>query len=370
MIGPKEKKFGIFVNSRLYEVNGTGIPNYIKSLYSEIEKKDHMNSYTFLQTGRQKTLGVTKINGKSTYFGAVAFDLFQVVGLIPSNNEPVILHGASNILPLRKPKNAKFVVTIHDLAFLRYPQYQSKAFNIYYKFAVKRALKLADIVVAVSRNTMRDIVDLYHTPPEKIRVIYPGISQPFITSEKYKRLIPERYFLSICTHPKRKNIISVLDAMASNSNIQDLKYVIAGHMSQNHREELQEKIHSSGLDGRVIIYGYAEEGELVSLYQNAEFFIYPSFYEGFGFPVLEAMSLGCPVITSNNSSLTEITPDRKWLIDPLSIDDISEAMSRMAQLSSDERSRLIEANSMHAANFRWSTAATDMIELFDELKAA
>ena len=116
-----------------------------------------------------------------------------------------------------------------------------------------------------------------------------------------------------------------------------------------------------------MLFGYADDHQLINLYRNAEFLIYPSFYEGFGLPVVEAMACGCPVIASNASSLPEIMPDDEWLVDPYNPADMADKMQRMLALSPDRRHEIVEKNQKHARNFTWEKTASRMIEIFEGL---
>lgn len=357
----------IYVNSRIYEKFHTGIPYYIQQLFQNLFIVDTTREYFFLQTNKLKTLGRTKSFRVYSLVGEVLFDLFFILMLIPFSLDKKILHGPSNILPLIKFPNTKYVVTIHDLSFIVYPQYQSKFFNIYYRYAVGRSLKMADKIIAVSKNTKKDILKYYGSKYTNVEVIYPGVNSIFHNAKKKKNIVDKPYFLSLCTHPKRKNIVSVIVSFAENNDLSSYTYVIAGLISSEQQGELQEIINEYSLQDRVIFFGYAREEDIISLYQNAEFFIFPSFYEGFGFPVLEAMAAGCPVITANNSSLTEITPQIEWLVDPFSIADISDKMSKLVKLNPQARTDLINQNKLFVKKFNWSNNARSTLKIYNEL---
>ena len=135
-------------------------------------------------------------------------------------------------------------------------------------------------------------------------------------------------------------------------------------MAQDQRNELTRQVRELGLESQVKFFGYATEEQLYSLYAFAEFFIYPSFYEGFGIPVLEAMACHCPVITSNTSSLTELTPDPKWLVEPGSVTSIASKMRQLVRLPIHERKRLVDQNYHFAKQFTWERTAQRTRESF------
>lgn len=359
----------IAVNSRIYQNPNTGIPNYVKSIYSKLIEIDKMNDYIFFQTNNNKTIGKTKIiRLKETNLCNTLFDLFLINKLISKEINFKIFHGVSNILPFFKKKGIKYIVTVHDLSFLIFPKNHNKLFNLYYYYIVKISLNNADIIVADSLNTKKDIIRFYNIPKDKIKVVYLGVNNLFFEPKTKKRLIKDKYFFSITTHLERKNIFSILKVLAKNKTLHDFKYLIVGNIDKIQFKKLNMEIEKLNLKDRIILFGYASEEELINLYQNTEFFIYPSFYEGFGLPVIEAMACKCPVITSNNSSLIEITPNKDWLINPYDLKDIEKKMEMLLDLSKSERKKLIENNYKFAKKFTWDNTAKKMIKIFGGLK--
>ncbi len=357
----------IGVNSRIYQNENTGIPYYIERLYKKLLEADQKNEYVFFQTQRNKTIDKTKIiNLSRNNFNNFLFDNFLINKLI-GREKIDIFHGPAHILPFLKKKNVKYILTIHDLSFLIFRKNESLLFNMYYKYAIPRSLNNADIIIADSQNTKEDIKKFYHVADSKIKVIYLGVNDIYFSPKKAKRIIKDQYFFSLTTHPKRKNIYRVLEVFADNKNLSDYKYVIAGLIENKQLLLLQNKIDELKLNDRVIIFGYATEEQLKNLYQNAEFFIYPSLYEGFGLPVLEAIACKCPVISSNNSSLIEINPSKQWLVNPYSNQDILNKINRMLSLSEIERKELLNNNYNFAKKFTWQNTAKKYLKVFNNL---
>ena len=185
----------IGINSRMYQNNKTGIPYYIECLYKECLKIDDENEYIFFQTKKAKELGRTYVieRGNSVW-DAFIFDNFLIRRLIKKHRIDVY-HGPASILPFFKDMNVKYVLTVHDLSFLVFPNNNSKIFNLYYKYFVGRSLKNADVIIADSNNTKNDIVKFYSTNKNKIKVIYPGVNNLFLKKAHTKRLIQDKYFL-------------------------------------------------------------------------------------------------------------------------------------------------------------------------------
>ena len=357
----------IGINSRIYQNKNTGIPNYVRNLFQTIIGIDKVNSYVFFQTNNKKTIGSTRlIKGSNNLLSQILFDLFRVNSLAKSEKIN-IFHGPSHILPFFTKNDISYVLTVHDLAFFIYPQYYSKIFILYYRYILKRSLKNADKIIAVSNNTKADIIKFYMINPDKIEVIYPGIDPLFFEPLREERMIKEKYFFSVTTHPKRKNIINVLKALENNL-VKGYKYVIAGKISDDQLINLNTIIESFELQNRVVILGFVTDLELKNLYSFAEFFIYPSFYEGFGLPVLEAMICSCPVITSNNSSLIEVMQNKDFLIDPHKTQDIIEKINLIINLKDNEREELIKQNYRFASQFTWEKSAQDVLKIYNYMK--
>jgi len=329
---------------------------------------DKKNSYLFFQSKTNKTIGKTYLKKTfPTLIGDVLFDLFLVNSLI-KRHKIDIFHAPSTIMPLFKLRGVKYVVTVMDLSFLVYKNNHSKLFNTYYNYFNKRAVRKADLIITISENTKNDLIKYYGADAKKIRTIYLGADQKFFEAKKEKPIINGKYFLSITTHPKRKNIIGVLKAISISKKIQQYKYVIAGLIEEKQLKDLQQEIDRLSLKDHVILFGFASDKELISLYQNAEFFIFPSFYEGFGLPVVEAMAMGCPVITSDNSSLVEVVPDREWLVNPSDAKDIKNKMENLVSFAKEDRQDLIKKNSGFVKKFTWENTAREMMDVFEKIR--
>lgn len=358
----------IGVNSRIYQEENTGIPNFIENLYSNILKLDKSNKYLFFQTSAKKRLGLTRFFPlQSGNVQAFLFDNFFSNKII-KQEKINIFHGPAHILPFFKIKKVKYVLTVHDLAFLAVPKYYPFFFSQYYKYFMQRSLNNADIIIADSRNTKKDIIKFYGIDPQKIKVIYLGVDNFYLNSGRAsERLIKNKYIFSITTHPKRKNTISLINIFAKKAKLSTYKLLIAGQLSKDQQLRLQQLINRLGLENQIILFGFASRSQLKNLYQNAEFFIYPSVYEGFGLPVLEAMACRCPVITSSNSCLPELTADTQWLVNPYNSDDIASKMLRMLVLSNYERKRMVDKAYYRAKKFTWKKTAEAYIKIFNDL---
>lgn len=358
----------IGINSRLFQKGKGGIPHYIECLYTELLKIDKKNSYVFFQTGENEKIGSTKISKiPNGTVGAFLFDNFLVNNLIKKEKVNVF-HGPSCVLPIWKRRGVKYIVTVHDLAFLKIPQIYGFLYKMYYKLALSMSLKKADVIITDSKSAKDDIVEFFKVKESKIKVVPLGVDTAFWEANQKERIIEEKYFLSVATHSKRKNIIGALKAFSLSKNLGDFKYVIIGTVfDKEYKKELDEVIEKLGLTKKVLVMGYVKSEDLISLYQNADFFVYPCYYDGFSFPVLEAMASRCPVIASNNSAFIELVPNQNWLVDPYNIEDIKDKMEKIVKLSDEERDTLIKENYAFAKRFTWQNTVLKMMDIFNNL---
>jgi len=272
-------------------------------------------------------------------------------------------------------KKCKTVVTFHDLSFEKYPEFYSAGKN-YWHFSMspKKQAKKADQIIAVSQSTKDDLIDLYGIEPSKIKVIYSGVdnesrivnSESRILEVRKKYNLPEKYILYLGTLEPRKNIIGLIKAFElfkKSYKLQATSYklVIAGAKGWLY-EDIFKAANNSSVKDDIVFTGFVEDKDKSVLYGNAELFVYPSFYEGFGFPPLEAMTYGVPVITSNFSSLPEAVGDAAIMVDPYNLDELAEAMEMV--LTDDKlKNFLIQKGFERMKKFNWKKCAEETLEV-------
>ncbi len=222
------------------------------------------------------------------------------------------------------------LVTIYDLSFVRHPEWHPADRVKYFERYCLKKLPQVDAVITISEFSKREIMDLLNLPPDKITVTLLGVDRVFTPGRQRVPGLPERYILSLGNLEPRKNLPVLVHAYASLPGDLQERYplVIAGARAWHHHE-LNKTLSSLERKGKIILTGYIPQDVLPHLYKNASLFVYPSLYEGFGLPVLEAMASGVPVITSNTTSLPEVVGDAGLLVDPQSIDALREGMSRL-----------------------------------------
>jgi len=287
-----------------------------------------------------------------------------------------LFHATDFVLPPTLPR-ARALLTVHDLSFVRVPEAASPPLRAYLETVVPRSVAAADHILADSKATKADLIDLYATPEEKITVLYSGVNRRVKRVEDGKKLASTRakhglagidYILSVGTVQPRKNYGRVIEALARlRGASHDLHYVIAGGSGWL-EDEMLRTIDNHGMKEYVHLLGYVEDRELPALYTGARMVAMASLYEGFGLPILEAMACGAPVIASNVSSLPEVAGQAALLVDPYDCDAILEAILKL-ETDAECRSKLIAAGYEQASRFSWERAAKQLKSIYDRMLA-
>ena len=300
----------------------------------------------------------------------------NIVAKLLKNKNIDIFHGLSHVLPYNIEKTGiPTVVTMHDLIFLRFPQFYKWIDRKIYKSVYLSSCHRASKIIAISKQTKSDLVDFLGINPDKIEVIYQTCNKLFYekvseaqkSAVKAKFNLPEKFILTVGTIERRKNQLSVVKAVLN--EMLDIPVVILGRpRPKEYLEEVKRFIAEKGMESQVIFLHNTNTDELHAIYQMAEMMIYPSFFEGFGLPVLEAQAAGCPVITSNLSSLPEAGGNGALYIDPSDIDAIGSAIKKL--LSNNElRNNMIIRGNENAADFSEKLAAERLMKLYVDLLA-
>lgn len=269
-----------------------------------------------------------------------------------------ILFCPGNVAPFWKFSSFKIVTVLHDLSFLYFPNCYASSFRIYYKKIIPKVIKLSDIIITVSKSEKRGIGKYFPYFKEKIKVIYPGVPREFQNLKiEYKK---ENYILYVGSFNPRKNLFRVIKAFQKISDKIPHKLLIAGGKFKIFKRI---KIENTK---RVEFLGHVERDYLKMLYSKCSLFVFPSLYESFGFPVLEAMASGAPVITSNVSSLPEIAGDAAILVNPYNINEIADAILKVLK---DEKlsNFLIKKGYERIKMFSWEKTAEEILNVFEEV---
>lgn len=268
----------------------------------------------------------------------------------------------------------KIIVVIHDVVFAEYPESCKKPKPL---SAYIESIEKSDIIVTVSESSKRGILKYFKVNPDKIKIVPPGIyledyqkkyaeEELKLVKEKYK--LSGKFILYLGTIEPRKNISNIILAFDKykSLNNDNLKLVIAGRKGWKY-EEIFEVYKNSKYKNDILFIDYVDEKDKIKLYKSAELFIFPSLYEGFGMPVLEAMAAGVPVITSNISSLPEVAGEGAILVNPNSVEEISKAMKKIIYGDKEFVEKMIKEGKKQAEKYTWEKSAEKLEQIYSKL---
>jgi len=360
------------------EMIGTGhggpesyIFNLVKSLM-ELDKENVYNLYV-VRKDVLKNINVP-CNFRASPIGLYNSWIRNLI-IMPFKSliEPVdILHVQNVVHPCYR---GKLIATIHDLSFEIFPETFTKAMQFRLSKLVRRTASKADAVLTVSQNTKKDLINLYGIRPEKIEVIYnshdriyrPVKGHEMLDTIKRKYGLIEKFILYVGALQPRKNLVGLIkawDILRKKYGLK-IKLVVVGKEAWL-SSEIMKAIKNIKYSQDIIYTGYIPKEELPFVFNAADLFVFPSFYEGFGLVVLEAMACGIPVITSNNSSLPEVVGDAGMLIDPNNCEEIAEAMYKV--LAEPElKESMIEKGMKRSESFSWKYTAEKTLEIYHKI---
>lgn len=285
----------------------------------------------------------------------------------------VLLHLPAGIGPLRR--RIPTVLTIHDLNVLRFPDLFRPWFRHYARVVLPRAAAAADAIIAVSQSSKTDIVDALAIPAERVVVVPNGVDRCFrpvapederVRDVRGRYALPDSFLLTVGSVEPRKNLPRLLQALARLRARPETADVVLVHAGPDGwlAGDVSRTMHALDLSRAVRFLGYVPRQELAALYSTARLCAYPSLYEGFGLPVVEAMASGCPVVTSNVSALPEVAGGAALLVDPRSVDEIAMAI---ASLWTDpaRRRELSDKGRARASCFSWERTARDTAAVYE-----
>ena len=283
-----------------------------------------------------------------------------------------IFHGLSNELPLNiHQSEVKSIVTIHDLIFLRYPQYYHSIDRKIYTYKFRKACENADKIIAISECTKRDIIEFFRIPADKIEVVYQGCDPSFIhpVAEEKKREVrakyqlPDHYILNVGSIEERKNALSAVQALMMLP--EQIHLVIVGRHTE-YTDKVEHFIKENKLEERVHIISNVPFDDLPAFYQLAEIFVYPSRFEGFGIPIIEALYSGIPVVAATGSCLEEAGGPDSIYVHP---DDIKGMADAFKQIYTDpeRKKNMIEKGHSFAKRFSEEKQAEEILNMDKKL---
>jgi len=359
-----------------------GIGRYTRELVQALAALDQANEYVLLVQDRPGRAEAPAPNFRLRSTGLSEpwlTRLWQRLGLplpVEVFTGPVdIFHSPDFVLPPTR-RGTRTLLTVHDLSFIRDPDSAPPALRAYLERVVPRSVARADHILADSAATRHDLITLYDVPGEKVSVVYSGVNAAFRPVRDAARLaevcarygLRRPYILSLGTLQPRKNYIRLIRAFACarrSPALRDHQLAIVGGKGWLY-EAIFAEVERLGLHDSVLFPGFVADADLPALYSAAALFVYPSLYEGFGLPVLEAMACGTPTVVSNASSLPEVAGDAALLVDPH--DEAALAQALEQALSDDGlRARLVAQGFEQARRFTWAAAAGQLLGLYHRL---
>ena len=360
-------------------MNSSGLGNYSRTLIRSLIDQFPENKYVAFTPGSRDNLGKDLTESgklKMIFPPKLMRSILSSLWRSSFVSEDIraeqlnIFHGLSAELPKRIPRQTKKVVTIHDLIFLRHPEWYPLIDRYTYYRKSRRACKEADAIVAVSEQTRKDIMYYFNTPAENIHVIYQGVDTSFSTDAdrtailnfKTKNNLPEKYILYVGTIEERKDLLTLVKALAE---LEDVKLVVIGKR-KSYAEKVESFIRDNKLESKIIFPGHVSTAELNLFYLGASVFVYPSLYEGFGIPIIEALTCGVPVVATGSTALPEAGGPSSLYFKP---GDHNELAGKIKQVLNDEvlRKKMISEGHEHIKRFSPALAATNMMDLYKKL---
>ncbi len=346
-----------------------GIHHYTKNLIESFLKIDKENRYSFIHNRENDFFKNTEnyiiLNKKG--LGKESYRRFFKIPKLIKELKPDIVLEPCHIGPFNLPKNIKRVTIIHDLTPILFPKFHIKRSTIIHKLLLGRVIKNADLIITPSENTKRDILNSYKTST-KIEVINEGVTPPnFEAKEPQETGLPQvksLYLLYLGTIEPRKNLDTLVDAfleLKAKHNLQH-KLVLAGGIGW----KVATLLNRIKNEKEIILTGYVTEEQKASLYKNTDIFIYPSLYEGFGLPPLEAMSYGIPVICSTGGSLKEIFKNHALMFEPNNKEILKKHILNLIK-NLQEKTLITQRGQEYSKNFTWDSTAKKIIENFEML---
>ncbi len=353
-----------------------GIGSYVRNLVESIAKRPEAQAYEFRLYVRGEDRAVlpalpdnfTLVDEESPGYSISELTRFAWRLL---RDRLDLFHATHYVIP--PLARARAVVTIHDIIHVLYPQFLPNRFALTYaRVMIRRALKRADRILTVSYNTKRDLVDYFGIAPARVEVIYNGVAARFqadVPRSERDRVaakygLPRPYLLFLGGEKPHKNVRNVLRAFGQARRDRALPHalVLAGPMPKN-RSRVEALIAALDLESRVQRPGVVPEADLPGLFAGADAFLYPTLYEGFGLPVVEAMACGVPVLTSATSALQEIAGGYAYLVDPMDVDAIARGIVDLAT-DPARRAEFAELGKRRARDFSWDHAAAQTLKAY------
>jgi len=350
----------IVVNSRFLTQNVTGVQRFAIEISRRLKKMDEdivfVSPHNIVNKDAAMELGVEIIGSHTGH-------LWEQVDLpiwLRKNSNPLIVNFANTAPIYYKNK----IVVLHDITFIRYPKTFSWKFRTAYSLMIPMVLRTSKRVMSVSQFSLDEVSSYYGYPKGKMSVVYNAVNSMFKKTAD-ENLGKEKYLFAVSSVKENKNFIVALKAFVeANKTIKDLKLFIAGDIKSKSFRDLDLSAYEN--NPNIKFLGRISDEDLIRYYSNAVAFLFPSLYEGFGIPVLEAQACGCPVISSNSSSLPEVLGDSALMCNPKSVVGFSDGIVRLLTTPA-LREKLIEQGRHNVARFSWAKSAETVAKVIEQI---
>lgn len=378
-------KIGIDISQIVYD---TGVSNYTKELVRHLLKIDRKNQYVLFGVSLRLYFKLKKFARELSDFknveskiyplppliSEIIFNRMRIIPIEKFIGEVDIFHSSDWTQPRVASPSTKKVTTVHDMIVYLFPSSLHPKIVKVHKRRLARVKSDADLIIADSQTTKEDLVKFVEISEDKIKVVYLAASEEFKPQdedkirevlEKYK--IKKPYILSVSTWEPRKNIQKLIDAFFKiREERPNFNLVLTGKSGWGPQFSSQDR----DAGGKIIFTGFAAQEDLPAIYSGCRVFVYPSLYEGFGLPILEAAACGSPVITSNNSSMAEIAKDAAILIDPRSEGQLIRAIKMVLGLNLENYQKMVRASLDRARKYSWIRTARETLRIYEEVVRA
>jgi glycosyltransferase involved in cell wall biosynthesis len=372
----------IAFDAKRITMNKTGLGNYgrfvVNALASQYTEDDFL-LYTTNEVSKELEQTIPRQNNVKYLYpskkgGSLHKSLWRTFGIVDDlvKDKVDLFHGLSNEIPLNLRKyKIPSVVTIHDLIFLRYPQFYKQIDRLIYHYKFKKACELSDRIIAVSETTKTDIISAFHIAENKIDVVFQGCNPAFsldysnadkqIVKEKLK--LPDKYILSVGTIEERKNLFLTVKALKESKL--DIPLVVVGKPTA-YADRVKSYIQEQGMSMQIHFLEHVYNSDLPLIYQQASLFVYPSLFEGFGIPILEALHSGVPVIAATGSCLEEAGGPGSVYIDPINEKELAEAF-KFILTSPEQVEKMKKEGLQYAARFKAPELAFQIRNIYTKI---
>jgi glycosyltransferase involved in cell wall biosynthesis len=356
--------------------NRSGLGNYSRSTIQILSRYFSENNYFLFTPTLKKSISFIKAEnirfvepeGKFDCFFKSYWRTFKLTKQLQENKIDVY-HGLSNELPKTIGRaKTKSLVTIHDLIFIRYPELYKVIDRKIYEMKFRFSSRMADKVIAISEQTKNDLIEFFDISPSKIEVVYQGCNAAFYEQldrnakkqvrEKYN--LPAQYILSVGTIEERKNVLNIVKAL--NTAQIEIPLVVIGRATP-YLQTIKQYIRENKLEKQILFFHNVPLQDLPALYQMAEVFVYPSVFEGFGIPILEALNSKVPVITSRGGCFSEAGGPSSIYVQANNPEELSDAIKSVLS-DSEKRKKMIEDGLIYAQNFRDEKIAQNLMKVY------